>query len=176
MERVAGSFRSTYLHKVDGKGRVSVPAAFREVLTAGDPDASKEAGIQPRTVLVRSGVETPFIRGYTMAGIAALEDQARSLGDYDMMEIFEEEYSANSVEVQLDDNGRLLLGRDLRESLGIGEEAEFVGKLDRFEIWEPGTRAGWKAALQADEGAAARRREMMRKLMSVPVARPGGGA
>ena len=33
------AFRGEFTQKVDGKARVSIPAAFRRVLEAGDPDA-----------------------------------------------------------------------------------------------------------------------------------------
>ncbi|GIX13405.1 MAG: hypothetical protein KatS3mg118_1364 [Paracoccaceae bacterium] len=175
MERVAASFRSTYHHKVDGKGRVSVPAAFRRTLEQGDPDWSEEARVQPRAILLLGAGEHPCIEVYTVAGMAALEDRARASGDYDVIEAFAEEVVANSLEVRLDDAGRLLLGRELRDRLGITDEAVFVGKLDRFEIWEPRARAAFRAAFEADEGAQARRREMMRRLMRVPLSGGGGG-
>ena len=47
-------FRGESLHKVDAKGRVSVPAAFRRVLEEGDPDFSR--GSSPNFVIVYGGV------------------------------------------------------------------------------------------------------------------------
>ena len=43
-------FRGEGHHKVDGKGRVSIPASFRRVLESGDPDWTD--GLNPNLVIV----------------------------------------------------------------------------------------------------------------------------
>jgi len=46
-------FRGESVHKVDSKGRVSIPALFRRVLEAADPDWTD--GLQPNVVVVYGG-------------------------------------------------------------------------------------------------------------------------
>ena len=38
---MAEAFRGEFNQKVDGKARVSIPAPFRRVLEAGDPDLAR---------------------------------------------------------------------------------------------------------------------------------------
>ena len=47
---VARVFRGEFHQKVDGKGRVSIPAGFRRVLESQDPDW--QTGKRPRFVIV----------------------------------------------------------------------------------------------------------------------------
>ena len=58
-------FRGESLHRVDAKGRVSVPAAFRRVLEEGDPDFSR--GSSPNFVIVYGGVRGDCLEGYTIS-------------------------------------------------------------------------------------------------------------
>ena len=54
-------FRGESLNKVDAKGRVSVPAAFRRVIEEGDPDFSD--GSYPNFVIVYGGVRSTCLEG-----------------------------------------------------------------------------------------------------------------
>ena len=64
-------FRGESLHKVDTKGRVSVPAAFRRVLEEGDPDFS--GGSSPNFVIVYGGVRGICLEGYTISSITKVD-------------------------------------------------------------------------------------------------------
>ena len=44
---------------------------------------------------------------------------------------------SESVQVTLDKAGRICLPEKMARDAGIGDEAIFVGLLDRFEIWSP---------------------------------------
>ena len=51
-------------------------------------------------------------------------------------------FSAEALETQVDNQGRIALSSALREFAGIGEEVVIVGAGSRIEIW---SRAGWDA-------------------------------
>ncbi|MEM9199460.1 MAG: MraZ [Pseudomonadota bacterium] len=161
---MAGSFRSTYYHKVDGKGRVSIPASFRRALELGDPDWRADGDSPPRVILVIGFEDGPCITCMTLARMDALEDAAAASGDPEALDIFEEDVVAASDELKLDDNGRISLSPDLRRSLSITAEVVFVGKRDRFEIWQPDARGAQRAARDADGAARAQRRATIRDI------------
>lgn len=161
---VAGSFRGTVQHKVDAKGRVSVPASFRRALEQGDPDWSPDGGAQPRVIIVTEFEDYPCITCMTLERMDALEAAAAISGDPDALDIFEIDVVANSDELKLDDNGRMVLGPELRREFDIGTEAAFVGRRDRFEIWRPESLAAYLAQREADPEARARRRAAIREI------------
>lgn len=63
----------------------------------------------------------------------------RSLSD-PRVAALEQEIAENAVQVMLDKVGRICLPEELTRAARITNEAEFVGRLDKFEIWEPGAR------------------------------------
>ena len=72
---MAPVFRGQGRHKVDGKGRVSVPAAFRRVLEAGDPDWTD--GLQPNLVVHYGTARKNFLEVYTMEASGRSRSQDR---------------------------------------------------------------------------------------------------
>jgi MraZ protein len=129
-------FRGESLHKVDTKGRVSIPAQFRRVLEEGDPDF--KTGINPSCVLVHSLKNKKCIEGYSISSINEVDDLVSELPRYSReREILERMLNAQSSYAQIDENGRLVLSQKLRELISIGTEAVFIGMGDKFQIWEP---------------------------------------
>ena len=129
-------FRGESLHKVDAKGRVSVPAAFRRVLEEGDPDFSR--GTSPNFVIVYGGVRRDCLEGYTISSISKVDKLISKLPrfskDREMLERF---INTQSTYMQLDETGRIVLSHRLKEKIGIGDEAIFAGMGEKFQIWEP---------------------------------------
>ena len=129
-------FRGESLHKVDAKGRVSVPAAFRRVLEEGDPDFSRESS--PNFVIVYGGVRSDCLEGYTISSISKVDKLISKLPrfskDREMLERF---INTQSTYMQLDETGRIVLSHRLKEKIGIGDEAIFAGMGEKFQIWEP---------------------------------------
>ncbi len=129
-------FRGESLHKVDAKGRVSVPAAFRRVLEEGDPDFS--GGSCPNLVIVYGGVRGNCLEGYTINSISKVDKLISKLPrfsrDREMLERF---INTQSTYVQLDETGRIVLSNRLKEKIGIRNEAIFAGMGEKFQVWEP---------------------------------------
>jgi MraZ protein len=142
---VARRFRGESTHKVDGKGRVSIPAPFRRVLEEGDPDWKD--GLQPQLVIVygRHSNTKKCLLGFSVEGIAKLEEQIDGLPFGEERERIERQLLTKSTYAAVDHTGRIVLTQKLREMLGIEDEAVFAGVGERFEIWEP-------AAYEAHEG------------------------
>ena len=129
-------FRGSSVHKVDTKGRVSVPAPYRRVICAGDPDWTE--GLQPNLVIVFGDDHRGYLEGYTMQAMAKLEAEidAMPMGSREQL-LLQEFYSNNAVDLNIDDSGRLVLSKDLRDKVGITTEAQFVSAGSTFQVWNP---------------------------------------
>jgi len=110
-------FLSTFVNKVDRKGRVSVPATFRAAL----------AGQTFNGIVAFRSFKLPTIEG---SGIDRIEEMSARL---DGLEQFSEEYDnlasifADAQQLPFDGEGRIVLPENLVEHAGLGEAAAFVG-------------------------------------------------
>lgn len=140
---MARRFRGESVHKVDAKGRVSIPAPFRRVLEEGDPDWT--SGANPNLVIVYGRPGKACLECFTMRGMEEIDDMVSALPRFSReREALERFLNTRSVYAQVDENGRLVLSARLRELVGVAEEATFAGMGDKFQIWEP-------AAYEADQ-------------------------
>ncbi|MEE9250536.1 MAG: division/cell wall cluster transcriptional repressor MraZ [Alphaproteobacteria bacterium] len=121
-------FLSTFVNKVDRKGRVSVPAPFRAAL-AGQ--------VFNGIVAFRSYKQ----RTIEASGIDRMASLSESL---DEMELFSEAQDdlastifADAHRLPFDGEGRIVLSPVLAEHAGITDMAAFVGCGATFQIWEP---------------------------------------
>ncbi len=140
------AFKSHFPQKVDSKARVSIPAAFRRVLEAGDPNYSSTS--RPRVAIVYGGDDRAYLECYTIDGMRRMERRIRRMPEGDDGR----NYLAHNVitlsqEVDIDDEGRIVLPVAAREKIGMdslkdGAEAVFAGTVDTFRVWH---RDGWDA-------------------------------
>lgn len=121
-------FLSTYTNKVDKKGRVSVPAAFRSTLA----DQSYK-GIISYPSFINECVEACGIDR-----IERLSESIDSLDPYsDERDAFATTILGGSVQMPFDSEGRVMLPESMIELARIKDQAVFVGKGSTFEIWQP---------------------------------------
>lgn len=143
-------FRGESVHKVDTKGRVSIPAPFRRVLEEGDPEWGP--GLNPNLVIIHGRTERKRLECFT---IRAMEEIDAIISTYPAFseEREELEYFLNtqSSYAALDENGRIVLSQKLRDVIELTEEATFAGMGESFHVWEP-------AAYAADLAERAERR------------------
>ena len=129
-------FRGEAENKVDNKGRVSIPAAFRRILEEGDPDWS--SGLNPNLVIVYGRRNRKCLEGYSLSSIEIVDNLVSNLPRYSKeREILERLLNSQSVQVQLDENGRIILPLKLRKLVDIESTAMFVGMGEKFQIWHP---------------------------------------
>jgi len=133
---VAGKFRGEGTHKVDAKGRVSIPAAFRRVLAENDPDWHE--GENPSLIIVYGGKSRAFLEGYSVAAMADVDEKIDRLprGSRNRR-ILERTFYGQATSTQVDETGRLVLSPKLRAKAGISDEAFFIASGDTFQIWSP---------------------------------------
>lgn len=142
---MARRFRGESLNKVDTKGRVSIPALFRRVLEAGDPDCKD--GQRPNLVIVYGDQRRQYLECYTMEAIEEIDDQIAAMqrGSVERR-MLERLMHGQSFPTQVDDDGRLVLPQKLREKIGLEGEAFFIAAGDTFQIWKPETYEAEEAA------------------------------
>ncbi len=135
---MARRFRGESHHKVDAKGRVSVPAPFRRVLEAGDPDWTR--GLRPQFVIHYGGESQKFLEVYTMEAIDEVDRKIAALPrGSTRRRILEDLFQGQSLPSEVDRDGRLILPQKLRDKLELEDEALFIGSGDTFKIWKPET-------------------------------------
>jgi MraZ protein len=150
-------FRGESVHKVDQKGRVSVPASFRRTLEDGDPDW--QPGGAPTLVLIYGMPKSECLEGYTVEGAAKLDEKVSRLPTFSKTRRYlERVINTQSLYAQVDENGRIVLSQRLRERFGLDSEATFAGMGERFQIWAPAAYAAdmesldeWHDGLSEDE-------------------------
>lgn len=135
----ASSFTGEERAKIDGKGRMSIPAKFREVLQAGDADRAEGAPVslqlnygdhlghrlEVRTVQTHESIAA---RLAAWEPVSEEEAEAKESAEYFLL--------TQSMSLELGDDGRIVLPARFREKLGFDSgEVVFAGKSDRFEIW-----------------------------------------
>lgn len=131
-------FTGEYDFKVDAKGRVSIPADFRRVIEAGDPEWT--AGQAPNFVIVYGNESRQYLECYTMDSISEVYEKIGKLprGSRERRGL-EKMFSGQAVTTQVDDTGRIVLSAKLRNKLGITDSAFFIASMDTFQIWKPET-------------------------------------
>ena len=133
---MAKRFRGKSVHKVDAKGRVSIPASFRRVLEEGDPDW--RVGENPQLVIVHGLKDGACLEGYSIRSMEEVDDLISDLPRFSPeREYYETMMDTDSDYASVDENGRMVVSASLRKMINVTKEAIFVGKGDTFQIWEP---------------------------------------
>ncbi|MDN5785568.1 division/cell wall cluster transcriptional repressor MraZ [Pseudorhodobacter sp.] len=149
---MSDDFRGEYHQKVDNKARVSIPAAFRRVLDAGDPPSAESP--RTRIVMVYGGTNRAFVEGYTVRNSDRIAARIRKLplGSKDRR-IAERDLITRSLSVEIDENGRIVLPQKVRDKIGFedGDETTFAGTLESFQIWKRSAYEAENGTLDGDE-------------------------
>ena len=133
---MARRFRGESLHRVDNKGRVSIPALFRKVIEACDP--SWKEGLSPELIIVYGDERRKFIECYTIEAIEEVDSKIDGLPRGSLeRKTLERFFHGKSIPSSIDETGRLVLSSKLRERFSIEKEAYFIAAGDTFQIWSP---------------------------------------
>ncbi|MBI2059917.1 MAG: division/cell wall cluster transcriptional repressor MraZ [Nitrospirae bacterium] len=139
------SFRGSFVHTIDSKGRLSIPSRFRQLL--------KEAYAADSLVLSHYD---GCLRAFPLAVWEKMEDRNRE--KLDLLPFADpaairtiRSINANAQECEVDRLGRILVSRNLREAGDLRQDVVIVGMTTYFEIW---ARERWLAQLEKDREAA----------------------
>jgi MraZ protein len=123
-------FRGSSFHTIDVKGRIIIPARFREIIRA---DGEEGAMI--------SRMDNCLV-AYPYKEWQKLETKILSMAETsDSMRRFRRVFIGGAFECTYDKQDRVLIPPTLRQYAGLDREIVLVGVLDHFEIW---SRENWE--------------------------------
>ncbi len=116
-------FRGTYTHSLDEKGRVVVPAAFREAVNGGMTMTLSDGCVVLRPAAVWEEER---------ARMAQEEQMDPRVGRQRRRVVM-----ANAADVSLDRQGRIAIPANLRTRVQLHGEVHVMGMGREIEIWDP---------------------------------------
>ena len=125
-------FNGRFDHAIDEKGRVSIPARFRDVLQREGHDRLYITNF----IFEREKCLELYPPAEWDAMVANFAE--RRTGDR-VAQLFETFYIGGAHEVQVDRQGRILIPPKLRDFAGLGRDATFSAKHNRFQLWDRAT-------------------------------------
>ena len=123
-------FLSTFENKLDKKGRVSVPASFRSYLS----------NLGYNGVICFPSFNNQSIEAWSQNRIEKISNAIDSLSPFEeKKDYFSTSILSESINLQFDSEGRILLTQKLLKHAKIKNSMLFVGQGKTFQIWEPTT-------------------------------------
>ncbi|MCL4765165.1 MAG: division/cell wall cluster transcriptional repressor MraZ [Hyphomicrobiaceae bacterium] len=122
-------FVSTFTNRIDVKGRVSIPAAFRAVL-----ESDGYAG----GIYCYPSLDSPALDAGGERLAKKIDNLLADLPNYsdERDELSVALYGDVQI-LGIDQDGRIVLPEALRAHAGIAGQVTFVGLGDKFQMWEP---------------------------------------
>lgn len=122
-------FRGINNLALDAKGRMAIPARYRDRLAEGCGGRLIVTVDRDRCLLVYPQHEWEIIESQLIS-LPSLNKQARLL---------QRLLVGHATEVELDSQGRILLPTMLREYAGLDKKCVLIGQGKKFEIWDEQT-------------------------------------
>lgn len=121
-------FVSHFTHRLDAKGRVSIPATFRGVLMRD--------GFEGLYVHPSLDATTLDCGGHAL--LREIDGLLNTLSPYsEERDMFSTALLGTSEILKVDTEGRVILTDSVKAYAGITAEVTFVGQGHKFQIWEP---------------------------------------
>lgn len=134
-------FMDTVTNKVDAKGRVSLPADYREIVKELSTD-----------IVCYRSLSAPCIEGCTEELLAKLATDIESSLDFfsQTQDNLTNLIFGDARRFSFDSTGRIVLSEKLLKHAQITDAAVFVGKGRKFQIWNPENWAREEARIRAE--------------------------
>jgi transcriptional regulator MraZ len=117
--------RGNYAAKIDDKGRLKIPNAFRALVEG-----------KHGTELFVTSLTGEYVRVYPMAVWLALEEKlARAPSTHPARLKFLDRVSYYGQTAEIDTQGRVVIHPRLRESAGMSGEVDVLGQVDWLDVW-----------------------------------------
>ncbi|RZB33736.1 MAG: MraZ protein [Desulfobacteraceae bacterium Eth-SRB2] len=122
-------FRGSSFHTIDSKGRIIIPARFRDVIKAQESNGVMVSRMDGGLV------------AYSYDEWRNIEKRILSLAEKsENMRRFRRVFIGGAFECACDKQDRILIPQNLRQYAELDKEIVLVGVLDHFEIW---SRKSW---------------------------------
>jgi MraZ protein len=139
---VRASYTDSFGHAFDAKGRITVPAEWRQPSFEASlfvlPSSDRCLKVYPASWLGRLAGT-----GFALQGCRSHAHRRRNL-------------ASEAQSATFDTQGRIMVKEKLREGAGLKKDAVLVGRLDHFQIWD---KAVWEkkdtAAMTVEEALSA---------------------
>ncbi|TLS77102.1 division/cell wall cluster transcriptional repressor MraZ [Mariprofundus erugo] len=131
-------FQGEFSNNMDDKGRVSIPAAFRDALNSCHAD---------NTLIVARSHNSPNLVAYPMREWKRLLARVNAMQPSKQVAAFRRAVIGAAQECVPDRQGRVLLSPVLREHASLSRAVHFAGTGELFEIWDS---EAWSRQLDAD--------------------------
>ena len=117
-------FRGRSIHTLDAKGRIRIPARFRDILKTRYEDR-----------LVITNLDRCLV-AYPLQEWEIIEEKLGSLSLVRQdVKAFQRFFISGATECNFDKQGRVLIPQTLREHASLEREVVLAGMLRSFEIW-----------------------------------------
>lgn len=127
-------FRGSFEHTLDSKGRLSIPAKFREVMLGKGDD---------RIVITNFVINgSRCLDVYPLDEWLRFEEEIRKRPKFERrMVLFQNYYLGGACECSLDKQGRILIPPLLRHYANLKRDVIVAAALEKFRVWDKET---WK--------------------------------
>jgi len=121
------AFSGKHYYTVDEKGRIMIPAPFREIISTQ----------YSQRLYITNAALDPCLHIYPYEEWIRLEEKVRTLPRMlEEVRFFMRRVIASAQECSFDKQGRLLIPAAQREDAGIRNDVVVVGQIEKVEIWD----------------------------------------
>jgi MraZ protein len=120
-------FRGVSNLSLDAKGRIVLPARYRERLLE----------ICQSQLIVTIDTDQPCLLIYPLPEWEQIEEKIEALPSFNpATRRIQRLLISHATEVEVDGNGRMLLSNPLREYARLGKKVVLIGQGKKFELWD----------------------------------------
>ena len=120
-------FRGQHTINMDAKGRLAIPAKYREVLAA-------DSCVQ---LVATIDIDSPCLLIYPFSEWQVIEDKVQALPSFNpTARKIQRLFLGHATEFDMDASGRVLLPHYLREHASLSKEVVLIGQGNKLELWD----------------------------------------
>ena len=131
-----GLFLSTYINKIDRKGRVSVPSSFRACLSPAD--SARTGGTLFSGMVVFRSLKHSALEG---CSVDRMQKLSASIDRLDLFSQTQDDLVsaifADSHLLSFDSEGRVSIPESFLEFARLTDQVAFAGRGATFQLWNP---------------------------------------